>query len=153
MPKAPRQAEYWLRPAKASDYLFAIALYLDGAKRHLSNIGRWNERRLTIKFRNGYKLAQTQIVCMGEKSIGWIQVAERVGQLQLCQLHLVPAHRRQGIGTRLIHDLFRRANALNKWAKLHVMHGNPARALYVRLGFRQTCRDADRVQMIWRPLT
>jgi hypothetical protein len=41
--------------------------------------------------------------------------------------------------------------ALRKPVTLEVLHGNPARSLYLRLGFKQTGRDADKVQMIWRP--
>jgi len=143
--------EFWLRPAKPRDYFFAITLYLDGAKRHLSKIGRWDQRRLTVKFRHGYKRGRTQVVCVGGNAIGWMQVAEFVGRLHLRQLHLVPRFRGLGIGTRLIKDLLRRADALGKPVTLDVMHGNRARLLYLRLGFRQTGRDADRTQMIWRP--
>ena len=87
----PQPVEFRLRPARPGDYFFAIALYLDGAKRHLSKIGRWNERRLTMKFRRGYKQGRTQVICVGERRIGWIQVAEHVGRLDLRQLHLIPA--------------------------------------------------------------
>lgn len=48
-------------------------------------------------------------------------------------------------------DLLGRAEAAGKPVTLDVMHGNRARRLYLRLGFRQTGRDADKVQMIWRP--
>jgi ribosomal protein S18 acetylase RimI-like enzyme len=147
----PPGAEFRLRSAKPGDYSFAIALYLDGAKRHLSKIGRWDERRLRLKFRNGYKQAQTRIICVGEKPVGWMQVAVHVARLHLRQLHLISAHRRQGIGTRLVNDLLRRADALGKPVTLDVMHGNPARALYIRLGFRQAGQDVDRKQMIRRP--
>jgi ribosomal protein S18 acetylase RimI-like enzyme len=151
MTKGPRQPEIWLRPAKPRDYLFAITLYLDGAKRHLSRIGRWDELRLRTKFRRGYKPAQIQVICVGETAIGWMQVAEFVGRLDLLQLHLIPGYRGLRIGTRLIKDLLRRADALGKPATLYVMHGNPAKMLYLRLGFRQMGRDVDRTQMIWRP--
>jgi ribosomal protein S18 acetylase RimI-like enzyme len=151
MLKGPRQADFRLRLAKPLDYSFAIALYLDGAKRHLSKIGRWNERRLRLRFRKGYRQAQTRIICDGERTIGWIQVAEFVGRLYLRQLHLLPAYRRQGIGTSLIKGLLQRGDALGKPVTLDVMHGNPARRLYLRLGFRQTGQDADKKQMIWRP--
>lgn len=151
MLKERRPADFRLRPAKPGDYRFAIALYLDSAKRHLSRIRRWNERRLRIKFRNGYKQAQTQIICVGEKAVGWIQVAEQVGRLNLLQLHLIPAYQGRGIGTCLIKDLLQRADALSKPVALMVMHGNPARVLYVRLSFRQTGCDVDRIQMIRHP--
>lgn len=151
MLKERRQTDFWLRPARPGDYPFAIALYLDGAKRHLSKIGRWDERRLRTRFRNGYKQMQVTIICVGEKAVGWMQVVDYVGRIYLRQLHLISAYRRQGIGTRLIKDLLRGADAQGRPVTLDVMHGNPARHLYLRLGFRQNGQDADRKQMIWRP--
>jgi ribosomal protein S18 acetylase RimI-like enzyme len=146
-----REDEIRLRPAKPRDYLFALSLYLDGAKRHLSRIGRWSRPRLALKFRNGYKQAQARVISVGGKDVGWIQVAEFVGRLHLRQLHLAARVRGRGIGTRLIKDLLKRATALGKPVTLEVMHGNRAKSLYRRLGFRQTSQDADKIQMIWRP--
>jgi ribosomal protein S18 acetylase RimI-like enzyme len=143
--------ELCLRPAKPRDFDFARRLYLDGARRHLAKVGRWNLRRFGSKFRQGYRQHQARIICDGGKDIGWIQVAEFVGRLHLRQLHLVPGYRRRGIGSRLIKDLQQRAAGLGKPVTLDVMHGNPARGLYLRLGFRQTGRDPDKTQMIWRP--
>jgi len=152
MTREPRRGEELrLRPAKAGEYRFVLSLYLDGAQRHLSKIGRWNQPRITAKFRRGYKPAPAQIICVGDKRIGWIQVADYVGRLHLRQLHLDREFRGQGIGTRLIKDLFRRADALGKPVILDVIHGNPASSLYLRLGFRQMSQDADKIQMIWRP--
>jgi len=79
--KEPRHTDLRLRPARPGDYPFAIALYLDGAKRHLSKIGRWDEGRLRIRFRNGYKQTQVTIICVGEKVVGWMQVVDYVGRL------------------------------------------------------------------------
>jgi len=153
MTRGPRVGEELrLRPARAGDYAFALSLYLDGAKRHLSKIGRWNRPRITAKFRRGFKPAPAQIICIGDRRIGWMQVADYAGHLHLRQLHLVRDFRGQGIGTRLIKDLLRRGDALGKPVSLDVMHGNPARLLYLRLGFRQMSQDAATRKMIWRPL-
>lgn len=149
---APQRAnEFWLRPPKPRDYFFAIGLYLDGAERHLTKIGRWNRRRTTIRFRQGYKQAQVQVICAGDKEIGWIQVAEFVDRLHLRQIHLIAPFRGAGIGTRLIEDLLQRAAARKKPVTLDVIHGNPAKSLYLRLGFKQYGQDADKIQMIRRP--
>jgi GNAT superfamily N-acetyltransferase len=149
---APQRAdEFWLRPPKSRDYLFALRLYLDGAERHLRKIGRWNRPRATVRFRQGYKQGQVQVICVGDKDIGWIQVAEFADRLHLRQLHLVAPFRGRGVGTRLIEDLLQRAAALKKPVTLDVIHGNPARSLYLRLGFAQQGQDADKIQMIWRP--
>jgi ribosomal protein S18 acetylase RimI-like enzyme len=148
----PQRADgFWLRAPKPRDYFFALELYLDGAQRHLAKIGRWNRRRVTNRFRQGYRQTQVQVICVGERDIGWIQVAEFVDRLHLRQLHLIGAFRGAGIGTRLIEDLLRRASARKKPVTLDVIHGNPARSLYLRLGFKQYGRDADRIQMIRRP--
>jgi ribosomal protein S18 acetylase RimI-like enzyme len=151
MTSEPRGDEIRLRPARPRDYLFALSLYLDGARRHLSKIGRWDRRRIVSRFRRGYKQAQTRVICVEGKAVGWIQVAELVGRLHLRQLHLVAVQQRNGIGTRLIKDLLRRADVLGKPVTLDVLHGNAARSLYLRLGFRQTGQDADKIQMIRRP--
>ena len=150
MDRPPREAEFRLRPARPPDYFFAVTLYLDGAKRHLSKIGRWDRRRLTTRFRRGYKQAQVQVICVEDRRIGWMQVAELVGRLHLHQLHLSADFRRRGIGTQLIKDLLRRADLIGKPVTLEVMHGNPARRLYLRLGFESTGKDPDKEQMIWR---
>ena len=80
-----------------------------------------------------------------------MQVAEFVGRLHRRQLHLVAGRRGCGIGTHLIKDLLQRATLLGKPVTLDVIHGNRARLLYRRLGFRQTGQDAEKIQMIWRP--
>lgn len=143
--------DFCLRAAKTRDFDFARRLYLDGAHRHLAKIGRWNLRRIGSKFRQGYRQHQARVISVRGKVIGWIQVAEFVGRMHLRQLHLVPGYRRRGIGTRLIKDLQQRAAALGRPVTLDVIHGNPARSLYLRLGFRQFNADADKAQMIWRP--
>jgi ribosomal protein S18 acetylase RimI-like enzyme len=145
-----RADEVRLRLPKPHDHVFALALYLDGAKLHLTRIGRWNRRRVVVQFRRGYRQAQARMICVKGKDIGWMQVAEFAGRLHLRQLHLIAAFRGNGIGTRLIGEVLERGAALRKPVTLDVLHGNPARSLYLRLGFKQTGQDADKVQMIWR---
>ena len=135
--KPRRENGLRLRPARLGDYAFALSLYLEGAQMHLSRIGQWNRPRIVSKFRQGYKLAPAQVICAGDKRIGWIQVADFVDHMHLRQIHLVREARGKGIGTRLMRELLQRADALGKFVTLDVMHGNPARFLYLRLGFRQ----------------
>ena len=129
---------------------FAIALYLDGAKRHLSKIGRWNRRR--IRPSSATALSQTPVRSFASATSGsagcrWLTM----WAASICGSSICSDLRRQGIGTRLIKDLLRGGDAQGRPVTLDVMHGNPARRLYLRLGFRQNGQDADRKQMIWRP--
>lgn len=140
-----------LRPAENDDYPLMLALYLEGAQKHLSKIGRWEEERLVNLFRNGYKLHQMQIICADNRDVGFIQVIEYLDRLYLRQLHLIDGFRGRGIGSKLIEAQLKRAAISVKPLTLEVLHGNPAKRLYLRLGFKVTGQDPDKEHMIWNP--
>ena len=142
--------EFSLRSAKPDDYPFALALYLDGSAGLLKEIGRWNEARIVAQFERKYKLGEAQIICIDGEDVGWIQVVDFVGQLYLRQLHLIARVRGRGIGTRLIEDLQARGVSVGKPVTLDVIHGNRAKELYLRLGFRPVRADLDKTRMVWR---
>ena len=143
-------SDFGLRPAEQSDYSFALALYLEGAKEHLTKIGRWDEDRFAALFREGYKQGQTQIISVDGRVVGFIQMVDFPDRLYLRQIHLIDGFRGRGIGSMLIGAELKRGADSDRPVTLDVMHGNPARRLYVKLGFESTGKDPDKEQMIWR---
>jgi ribosomal protein S18 acetylase RimI-like enzyme len=143
-------AQFCLRPAENDDYPFALALYLDGAKEHLTKIGRWDEKRFVARFRRGYKQEQTRIICAEGQVVGFFQVVEYRNRVYLRQLHLIDGFRNRGIGSKLIGAELSRAAQSGRSVTLEVMHGNPAKQLYLRLGFETTGKDPDKEQMMWK---
>jgi ribosomal protein S18 acetylase RimI-like enzyme len=144
------EPDFSLRPAGPGDYPFALALYAEGAREHLTKIGRWDENRIVALFREGYKQGKTQIICVDDQVVGFIQVVDFADRLYLRQLHLIDGFRGRGIGSTLIGAELRRGAESDRPVTLDVMHGNPARRLYVKLGFERTGKDPDKEQMIWR---
>jgi len=151
--QASTEPEFSLRLARPGDYQFALNLYLDGSKELLKKIGRWDEKRVISRFKRAFKLEQARIICSGGEDVGWIQICDFARRLHLRQLHLIPRVRGRGIGTRLIDDLHARGVGLRKPVTLDVIHGNRAKELYLRLGFRPTKSDLDKTRMVWRRLT
>jgi ribosomal protein S18 acetylase RimI-like enzyme len=145
-----KRSDFRLRPAEESDYSFALALYLEGAKQHLTKIGRWDEDRFVVLFRDGYKQGQTQIISVDGRIVGFIQMVDFDDRLYLRQIHLIDGFRGRGIGSTLIGAELKRGAESGRPVTLDVMHGNPARRLYVKLGFESTGQDLDKEQMIWR---
>ena len=145
-----RETDLCLRPAEPGDYPLALALYLEGAKKHLTKIGRWDEDRFTALFYQGYRQEQTRIICVEGRVVGFIQVVDFTDRLYLRQLHLIDGFRGRGIGSALIGAELKRGVETGRPVTLDVMHGNPAKRLYVRLGFAVTGQDPDKEQMIWR---
>jgi ribosomal protein S18 acetylase RimI-like enzyme len=143
-------SDFCLRPAEPSDYPFALALYLEGAKEHLSKIDRWDEDRFVALFHQGYEQGQTRIISVDDRVVGFIQVVDFADRLYLRQIHLIDGFRGRGIGSTLIGVELKRGAESGRPVTLDVMHGNPARRLYVKLGFESTGQDPDKEHMIWQ---
>ena len=59
-------------------------------------------------------------------------------------LQALPAHRRRGLGTRLLETFATRAGAAGaRVLRLGVHEGNPARGLYPQAGYALVGRDGD----------
>ena len=141
--------ELTLRAARIGDYDFALALYLESVKPLLLALERWDEERILSRFSDGFKLEQIKVLRRAGGDIGWMQVSETEEEMHLDQLHLIDGARNQKIGTHLIRMLQDRARAADKPLALNVIRGNPAKALYERLGFRTDGGDEEKIRMLW----
>jgi ribosomal protein S18 acetylase RimI-like enzyme len=141
--------EISIHAASPRDYDFALGLYLDGTQRLLTALGRWDEAAVVARFEKSFKPEQAQVIRSDGADIGWMQVSESTNGFHLHQLHLVDSFRNRGIGTRLIEALLDRARGTGRPVALNVIRGNPAIALYCRLGFRVVSEDKELLQMRW----
>jgi ribosomal protein S18 acetylase RimI-like enzyme len=57
-------------------------------------------------------------------------------EVRLMDITLLPDHRNLGLGTRLVSELLRYADALQRQMSLHVEPFNPAKRMYERMGFK-----------------
>lgn len=140
-----------LRRARRSDYDFAAALYLESTRELLVRLGRWNQRRVVARFRRAFRPEQAVVIRAHGHDIGWMQVSQNGRAYHVQQLHLLARFRNRGIGRRLLETLMRRAAGQRKPVALNVIHGNPARALYERLGFRLLGTTDEKLHMRWEP--
>ncbi len=147
--EAQGETEIRLRPAQPDDYAFALALYLEGTKVHLAKLGRWDEKRVTARFKRGFHPEQARVICAEGEQVGWMQVSESAERFHIHQIHLLGPFRRRGIGARLIEALLERAGGVGKPVALNVIIGNPAQSLYERLGFKVAGGDEEIVHMLW----
>jgi len=140
-----------LRRARASDHGFVERLYLDTMQPLLEQLDSWDEREVLSRFKRGLKLRETQIIGADGQDIGFLQVSEDQDAVTLAQIHIEPAFRSRGIGTRLVQALLCDAAAKGKPVLLSVVRGNRAGALYERLGFLIASEDATKLHMHWMP--
>lgn len=91
------------------------------------------------------------VVELDGQSVGRLATSRSSTEVRLVDLGVAAAHRRRGIATAVLDDLFASAAAAGLDVTLHVRVGNPARLLYERMGFVVEHDGGTDVRMRWAP--
>lgn len=148
-PAGAQTPQFELRAATPADFPFARMLYMASMRPLLSALGAWDEAKSDASFHEYFKPAEIRIITVDGADVGWIQVSEANGEIHLDQLHLIEPLRDQGIGTKLIKRIQKKAQKKDKPLKLSFVRGNRAASLYERLGFRHVSSDMTKIHMRW----
>ncbi|OXI31187.1 GNAT family N-acetyltransferase [Burkholderia sp. AU16741] len=138
-----------LRAASQEDLPFLLMLRRLTMTEHLQRVGapiddEAHDRRIRAHFDDA------MIVCEGTAAIGLLKVTRAAGEWHVHQIQILPAHQGRGIGEAVLNALLTDAARAHVPVSLSVLHGNPARRLYERLGFRVASETDTSVNMIWR---
>jgi GNAT superfamily N-acetyltransferase len=153
-----------LRQAVSEDEDFLLQLFLatqpmETASWNMSAIAR--EQLLQMQFQGRrqtyaaqYPDAEDLIICLNEEG----DVESRVGRHLVMRqedailgidLAVLPAYQKKGLGGLVLQGVQRQCAKEGLRFRLQVLHTNPARRLYDRLGFRMVSQDLLYVQMEW----
>lgn len=136
-----------LRPISDGDREFLAALYA-GTREEEMKLAPWSneqkERFLQQQFDAQHQYYQMHfagahfdLICRGHEPIGRLYVSRVPEEIRVIDIALLPEHRGQGLGTRLMESILQEAKATRRPVRIHVESFNPARRLYERLGFRK----------------
>lgn len=143
---------YTLRARDADDEAFLREAHHEGLRDAVeATWGPWDEAAQDGFVDAWLATASPRIVLVDGKPAGYLEVEEHETRVTVVNVVLVPAVQRRGIGTRILQDIIESATAKRLPVYLQVMRGNPARALYERLGFRRIGETDGHIQML-RPL-
>ena len=84
-----------------------------------------------------FPTASFELILLDEQIVGRLYVDRSRQEIRLIDIALLPEYRSLGTGTAILRDLMAEARATEKPLMLDVEHNNPARRLYLRLGFQQ----------------
>ena len=140
-----RQAGLAFRAATEADLPFLSRLYASTRLEELA-VTLWSEAQkaafLDMQFqaqhahyRKHYPEADWLVVERAGQDIGRLYIERWPSQHRIIDIAFLPEHRRKGYGSALLRDLIDEAWFAGKSASIHVEKNNPARLLYVELGF------------------
>ncbi|KVD99491.1 N-acetyltransferase [Burkholderia sp. AU18528] len=138
-----------LRAASREDLPFLLTLRRLTMTEHLQRVGaptddEAHDRRIRANFDDA------MIVCEGADAIGLLKVTRAAGDWHVHQIQILPACQGRGIGAAVLNALLTDAARERVSVSLSVLHGNPARRLYERLGFRVVSETDTSANMIRR---
>jgi ribosomal protein S18 acetylase RimI-like enzyme len=150
-----------LRPAGPSDHDFQRVLYASTRFLELEPVP-WDEatkvaflaaqfEAQTLHYDRYYSRALRLIVEDHGASAGRLFLEEIGDELRIVDIALLPEHRGRGIGTALLAAVLALAASRGRSATIHVEKANPARELYLRLGFLPESEYGVYDFLRWRP--
>ncbi|CDX56128.1 GCN5-related N-acetyltransferase [Mesorhizobium plurifarium] len=149
-----------LRPEADADVPFLGALYASTRIDELA-VTSWNEAQkaafLDMQFqaqrahyRRHYPEADWLVVEHGAQRIGRLYLERWPSQHRVIDIAFRPERCGKGFGTALLNDLIDEAATVGKAVSIHVEKNNPARRLYLRLGF-EVAEDKGVYDLMARP--
>ncbi|MGW1613258.1 GNAT family N-acetyltransferase [Streptomyces sp. NPDC002285] len=152
-------ADWGLRPASAYDVEAVAALRAVVLRVDLERLGRYDERRVRQRLRDGFDPAHTWVIEAGGAFAGCVALRpaedgrrpQRRQERWLEHFYLAPRLQGRGIGSGVLRELLERCDRDGVLVRLNVLQGSPARRLYERHGFTVGTEDAVDVFMVREP--
>lgn len=137
-PVAPDDAEFFYQVRRSAFEPYTIQIW-----------GPWVESFQRLAASKDFTDLPVQIVEVAGERVGYLIVEHHVDHWVLDEIVVIPEHQCRGLGGQLVRDTMAAAQAAGVALRLSVLNINPARALYLRLGFRVTRLEPPRVKMEW----
>jgi ribosomal protein S18 acetylase RimI-like enzyme len=137
-PVAPDDAEFFYETRKLGFEPYATQIW-----------GPWLESFQRMAASKDFTDLPVQIVELHGARVGYLIVERFEDHWFLDEIAVRPEHQCRGIGTQLVRTVMTAAQLVGLPLRLSVLNINPARELYLRLGFRVTRLEPPRVKMQW----
>jgi len=141
-----------LRPFTEADHAFYWDIRVDSYRAYVERIWGWDEDWQRARFEESMndKTIDRQIIERDGVAIGLLELTREEGVLTIKNVQVMSTSQGAGVGTWVIRRVLADAQAADQDVILHVFIINPrARALYERLGFKETSRGSIRIHMRW----
>jgi ribosomal protein S18 acetylase RimI-like enzyme len=140
-----------VRPALTGDRAFLFDVRRAALRVYVEQTSGWDEaEQRAIADREFAELPYAVVEEHG-RPVGYLCVLHERAHDFVEEIALLPEAHGRGIGTRLMRDVLHAARQRGVPVRLSVFAGNPAQALYARLGFEVVRVEDPRVLMEWRP--
>lgn len=141
-----------LRPALPSDQQALFDIHVELFREHIEAIWGWNEEWQINNFKNEWQEVVTEIVEAQGELLGYLQTRSDSDHIYILNLALKAKHQNQGLGTKVMNIIKKRAASQSLPIELSVFRTNQrVIAFYERLGFKVYEQTDTGYKMRWQP--
>jgi ribosomal protein S18 acetylase RimI-like enzyme len=139
---------YRLKKATPADSQFFYDVKKTVLRGYIEKIWGWDEAFQIQFYNDNYRANDCSIIYVNNIPAGTVEIKEDEKQIFISSLYLLPGYQRRRIGTAIINDCLKRAEADNKRVALEVLKINlHAQRLYSKLGFALKDKDETKFYM------
>ena len=137
MPRNITPQKIKLTSVEEADFEELVALRIEAMRESLERIGRYDPIRARERFRYGFSPEYTRQILVEEQRIGFVVLKPVEGALLLDHLYICPGFQGRGIGSIVLAQLFREADALSLPIRVGALRESEANRFYVKHGFQK----------------
>ncbi|MFE5036078.1 MULTISPECIES: GNAT family N-acetyltransferase [unclassified Streptomyces] len=143
--------DWTMRPASDADVEAVAELRAVVMRGDLERLGRYDERRVRQRLRDGFGAAHTWVIEVRGAFAGCVALRPAGDARWLEHFYLAPHAQGGGIGSAVLRALLERCDRDGVPVRLNVLQGSAARRLYERHGFVVETEDRVDVFMVRPP--
>ena len=125
-----------LVPAQQSDLENLVAIRIEAMRESLERVGRFDPVRARERFLSGFEARDTRFIEVSGKSVGFVVIKHHHNELLLDHLYVRPSAQGSGIGSVVLAQIFKVADAAALPIKVGALKESASNRFYIRHGFQ-----------------
>ncbi|VVD82034.1 GNAT family N-acetyltransferase [Pandoraea iniqua] len=125
-------------PTTPADADLLVDMRIAAMRESLERIGRFDPQRARDRFLASFDPALCKFIEIDGVCVGFVLVRPEADHWRLNHLYVLPEHQGNGIGARVLQDLFNRADAQRMPIRVGALRGSDSNRFYQRHGFVKT---------------
>jgi len=125
-------------PVSESDFEALLALRIEAMRPSLEHLGRFDPQRARDRLRSTFRPEHTRYIVSGGERVGFYALRPDGDGLRLDHFYLRPSAQGQGLGSAVLAELLRQADARRLPVRLAALKESASNRFYRRHGFVQT---------------
>ena len=146
-----------LRPVEPGDELVLLKIYASTREEEMALVPWSDDERRTFlegqfnaqqsHYSQKYPLAEHDMIMRDGVAVGRLYVARLNDEIRIVDITLMPEYRGSGVGSQLLAQLIKEADATGKPLRIYVESFNRSLGLFERLGFARTAEHGIHLLM------